>query len=383
MHDRSAPPHGHPVRTAGRAPLVVAALGLALGATLGGCAKPPPPDDSPFVRSATIVSKVTNGGLKGQFATAGTRTERTVADMRRVDDASRFTGSVMGRIGGEREVSEILRLDRDVLWRLDHRAETWQECPLEGCPSYLERLGAGEQTFEEDEELEGCTVELAESELSMAPTGERRTVNGFDALQHRFLWRTVHADPDGRRTRNELTSEVWTTEPEGELAEAIAMEAAFDANYRRALGDTYPRNLVLAFPREALEAVQKYLIETLPEPEAERLYARLRALEPIEGFPVSRSIRWQATGGGSCAAPPEPDEGDEDALDTGSVGGLLASIGKTLLKQEAEKKREEKVRELALEPVLSYVETVESVTVEDVRESALRVPADYALVERR
>ena len=370
-------------RTALPSPFLLMPPALALVAALAGCAKPPPPDDSPLVRSATIVSRVTNGGIKGQFASAGTRTERTVADMRRVDEATKYTGSLLGRIGGPRDVSEILRLDRGVLWRLDHRAETWRECPLAGCPGYLELLGGGESTYEEDEELGECAVELVESELSMAPTGERRTIAGLDARQHRFLWRTVHADPEGRRTRSELTSEVWTAEPEGELAEAIAMEAAFDANYRAALGDTYPRNLVLAFPREALEAVQKYLIETLPEAEADRLYARIGALAPIEGFPVSRSVQWQASGGGSCAAPPEPEGDDEDDLDTGSFGGLLESVGRKILKQEAEKKREEVAREIALEPVFSYVETVESVAIEEVRESGLRVPADYRLVERR
>ena len=365
-----------------RPALLAVALGATSVAVLSGCATPAPPDTTPLVRAATIVSDVKNGGVKGQFASAGTRTETILGGARRVDDASKFTGSIMGRFGGKRDVTEILRTDRNVLWRLDNRKKTYLECPLAGCPTYLDRLDFADATYEEDAELEECSVELVESELSMEPTGERREIAGFDAREYLFTWRSVHADPAGARMRNELSSRVWTSEPAGETAEAIAMEAAFDAGYRDALGQTYPRNLVLAFPREALEVLQKYLIETLPESEARRLYARIGALAPIEGFPVSRAVSWQANGG-TCATPQEPERDDENDLDTGSIGGLFASVGKQILRQEVEKKREQKAREIALEPMFSYVETVESVTIEDVRESRLSVPANYELVDRR
>jgi len=43
----------------------------------------------------------------------------------------------------------------------------------------------------------------------------------------------------------------------------------------------------------------------------------------------------------------------------------------------------EKLREIALLPIFTYTETVDSIELEELRSSKLDVPADYELISRR
>ena len=116
-------------------------------------------------------------------------------------------------------------------------------------------------------------------------------------------------------------------------------------------------------------------------PEIQRLLAKFQGLQVPQGYSVSNKFTWEAKND-TCAAPPEPDEGEEDALDTGSISGLLKSVGKKVVKQEIEKKKAEKAREIALRPILSVLTDVKSIDILEIRESQLSVPAKYKLLNR-
>lgn len=106
------------------------ALALLLSVSVAGCAtKQEIVDNSPIVRSATVVSSVTNGGIKGQFASAGKRTVKTVSDMRREDEAFKFTGSIMSRIGKSADASHIIRLDRALVYQLNNKKKPTESAP--------------------------------------------------------------------------------------------------------------------------------------------------------------------------------------------------------------------------------------------------------------
>ena len=163
----------------------IALLGV-LGIALTGCAaKAPLVDDSPLVRSATIVTAIENGGIKGQFASTGTRTASTVADMRREDDAFKFSGSIMSRIAKGGDASRITRLDRALIYRLDNKRKTYQECPLKGCPTFMEGLTEG-RTYEEDTAVdeENCQLALVKNDVSLERTGNKRTISGYASEEY-------------------------------------------------------------------------------------------------------------------------------------------------------------------------------------------------------
>ena len=316
---------------------------------LGGCAaKPPAVDDTPLLRTAVVVTEVTNNGLKGQFANEGTRTVRTVPDARRTDDATRFTGSVMSRVGGKQDRSGIIRLEERLRWSLDNRKERYYECPLEGCESILTTFGAdafegdGFEVDEDPELDERCDVRVVENDFVMDRTGERREINGFPADEHVASWTYSAKDGEGRLARQQIAMTVWTTPETGEIAEVAAMNEAFDAAYREAVAAEAPEALAALVPAAGLQVLLAQLLDGLDEEQRRALERQLANLTPIEGFPVSRKIQWEGKDE-TCAAPPEPEE-QQARLDTGSFSGLLKSVGKQLVDQEIDKKKAEKAR---------------------------------------
>ena len=357
----------------------IALLGV-LGIALTGCAaKAPVVDNSPLVRSATIVTAVENGGIKGQFASAGTRTTSTVVDRRREDDAFKFSGSIMSRIAKGGDASRIARLDRGLIYRLDNKRKTYQECPLEGCPTFLEGLTEG-RTYEEDSEVdeETCQLALVENDVSLERTGNKRTISGYASEEYLMSWSLVLEDDAGEQMRSELRANTWTTPVVGDVAEAVAMADSFEAARRQALGQKYPENFLKSLPPEAREVIVTYLLSSMGIAQNNFLN-KLGKLSTIQGFPVSHAVEWQATSG-TCASPAEPQRDESNDLDTSSIGGFLSSIGKRVVDQEVDKKKAEKLREIGLEPVFSYVDTVESIALEELRSSRFDVPANYKLV---
>ena len=60
----------------------------------------------------------------------------------------------------------------------------------------------------------------------------------------------------------------------------------------------------------------------------------------------------------------------------------MESVGKKIIKQEIDKKLEEKAREIELRPILNILTEVESIEIRDIRESKLTVDSDYNLANR-
>ena len=362
-------------------------LPIALG-TLAGCASEPEViDDTPLLRSAIVTSEIRNNGFKGFFANEGIHVVRTVVDMQRVDDDFTYTGSLMGRFGGRRSRSEIVRLDKALEWQLDNEREQYTECALGGCDALatFEQAVYAEDAEEvdlDDDPENVCTLRTVESRFDIVRTGERREINGFPAEEYTVDWRHGVRDGDGRLGRNRISMTVWTTPETGEIAEAARMRRAFDERYRAALDERFPEQYHAAVPEAAAAVLYKYLLESLSDEDVAELERLMGEATPIEGYPVSRKIQWDSRNE-TCAAPPEEEADEEDRLDTRSLGGLLRSVGKGIVRQEIRKKREEKRREIELAPVFSIVEEVKSIEIGEIRESRLSVPPGYDLRNRR
>lgn len=354
-----------------------------MSVALAGCASEPKVvDDTPLVRTATIVTHIENEGIKGQFGSAGNRTIRTVADMRREDDDFKYTGSIMSRIGPSGDQSEITRLDRELIYNLDNKRKTYRECPLDGCGTIFEGLTEG-RTYEEDEQVDedNCQLSAVKNDVSLVRTGAQRYINGFMTDEYLLTWELVLKDDLGEQMQSELTARTWTTPVTGDVAEAVAMAEDFEAARLKALNLDYPESLLKSLPPEALDVIVTHLLQTMGSDEA-RFLSKLSKLTTVEGFPISHAVEWKASNG-TCAAPAEPEQDNERDLDTSSFKGLLSSIGKKIVDQEIDKKREEKLREIGLAPVFSYTDSVQSITIEDIRSSQLDVPANYKLQSRR
>lgn len=353
---------------------------------LTACASAPPAvDNTPLIRAAVVKSTIQNGGVKGFLANETDRSVSVMDQITRIDNQIKFTGSILSRVSKKQNLSDIVRLDRSVEWSLDNNQKTYRECPLGGCRTAsfgFEALQNDDGFEREDEQLdETCQISVTENSLIMSPTGESRIVNGYQATEHLLEWKIRAKDDQGQTFRTEIAVSNWMTPIKGDIAEAVSMHAAFDRNYRNALAEKYPDNLYEVIPPQVLEVMMRALTAGMSDEEVDNLLNKFSSLKIPEGYSVSNKLTWEAKND-TCAAPPEPAEEESDALDTGSISGLLKSVGKKVIKQEVDKKKAEKAREIALRPVLSVLTDVKSIEILEIRESQLTVPEKYKLLNR-
>ena len=359
-------------------------LALTLSTTmLAACASAPEVDNTPLIRTAIVNSTIQNGGIKGFLANQTDRSVSVMDQISRIDDQIKFTGSILGRVGKKQSISDIVRLDRGLEWSMDNRRKTYRECPLGGCKTAsfgFEGL-QNDDGFEDEEFDETCQITVTENSLKMSPTGESRIVHGYQSTEHLLEWTIRRKDDQGKNFHSEISVANWMTPITGDIAEAVSMHAAFDRNYRNSLANRYPDTMYGVIPPEVLEIFFGAFTAGMSDAEIRKLLNKFKGLNLPEGYSVSNKFTWDAKNE-TCAAPQEPKEEDNDVLDTGSLSGLLKSVGKQVVKQEVEKKKAEKEREIALRPILSILTDVTSIEIRDVRESQLTVPAKYKLLNR-
>ncbi len=355
--------------------------------TIAGCAATPVEDTTPLVRTAIIKSTVSNSGVKGLGGHEGTFTSSTTSDISRRDDTFKYTGAILSRFGGKQDRSNIVRLDRNLEWAMDNKRKNYSECPLGGCRSAFDGLLSAEYEEEQEGDFDNeqdasCQISDMKNTFNIKSTGQTRNINGFDANEYLIDWRMTASDSEGKQLENIVEVNLWTTPETPLIADALRMQNAFDQKYANALEQTYPTNVQKALPKEVIELFTKHMLNIFSETEIASLKNLMADAATIEGYPVSRKIKWDARND-TCAAPPEPEAEEESRLNTSSLKGLLESVGKQVIKQEVDKKVDAKKREIALAPIMLFVEEVQSIEINEIRESQLSVPAKYKLVNRR
>lgn len=355
--------------------------------TLASCAAKPVEDTTPLVRTAIINSSVSNSGVKGFGGHKGTFTSSTTTDIQRRDDTFKFSGAILSRVGGTQNRSNIVRLDKDLEWALDNKRKNYSECPLGGCRSAFDGLLSAEYEQEQEDDFDtqtdaSCQLISVKNTFDIKETGQTRNINGFNANEYLIDWRLTASDTEGKTLENIMEINLWTTPETPLIAEALRMQNVFDKRYANARGETYPANVLKALPKEVIELFTKHLLAGINEVEIAKLKNLMAGAATIEGFPISRKVKWDARND-TCAAPPEPEAENESRLNTSSFRGLLESVGKQIVKQEVDKKVDAKKREIALAPIMLFVEEVESIEISKIRESRLSVPAKYNLINRR
>ena len=383
-----------PVITTSRSrAMLVPAISLVL--IQAGCAAKPAIDDSPLVRAAVVTTDIRNNGFKGQFANDAVQVVSTVTDSQRIDQNMVFTGSILSRVGGKRDNSEIVRLDSELEWFLDNRKKRYYECPLGGCTTTTAYsldmfTGEGLGGTGPDGEEEGagsleqqCPLKTVENRFEIIKTGQQRSINGFAAEEYQLEWVTALEDPDGNLARNRISSTTWTTAESGDVAEAVRMQRAFEQRYRSALDRPMAESYYAMLSEESVEIVSRFLLAGMSEADRATLARMVAEAEPVEGFPVSTKVQWE-TQGATCQTPVADEAPDESGrLDTSSFKGLLSSIGRNVVGQEVDDRVEREQQRMAMAPIFSLSSEVKSIEIGDVRESRLSVPAGYKLDNRR
>jgi hypothetical protein len=267
--------------------------------------------------------------------------------------------------------ASIARADRKLLWMLNHGRKEYLECPLQGCamPGGAEAQKPQAQREEPKQQAEeGCVMRVASSKFDLAPTGQKRELNGFNTEQYQGAWVVRMQDSAKRTTTSTVKFDVWTTPVNAQMRQAMATEAAFG----RALGASAApaaskpaAGQQVVMPPEVITMMTGYLANLSPADRA--AFSRgVRELDKIKGHPISTKIDWLLDGNACGAKDEQPQQ------QTGASGMFSDITGRLFAKKE----------ESGPKPLLSFTIEVKQLGVQPVRDSVFSVPASYKLVKQ-
>jgi len=350
------------------------AIAIAVAAAAAGCATEAPQpvaDDTPERPTAVFETVLSSTGLAGAFPFEATEKRYVRANMKRDDHAMRGTGRFSGFLVTQLTgpgATTIARLDRKLVWTVNHAKKEYLECPVQGCPkSAAKEPARPEERREEPRQKaeEGCVMRIAGSKFDVKPSGEKRAVNGFNTDQYQGAWVLRLQDNAKRTTTSTVKFDVWTTQVSAQMRQAMDTEAAYGralaaSASRPAAGKAAERAQVM--PAQMVSMMSAYLANLSPADRA--AFGRaFRELDKIKGHPISTRFEWLLDGN-ACGAAEEqaaPQSG-------GMLSGLTGMFGSK--KDDAGPK-----------PLLSFTVEVKQLGVLPVRDSTFSVPASYKLVK--
>jgi hypothetical protein len=353
-------------------------LFLVFSAALGGCAtKPVAPDTTPQHATAVIEKHVSSNGIRGFVPFETDETDYVRADMRRDDSAFKGTGTITRFLVGSHSGTRIFRVDRKLLWTLNADDKEYTECPLQGCP-VPHPTGAKPQPAPKEQQPQahqepGCTMHIAQSRITVTPTGKRENINGFDTEEYKIAWNVTLRDNKRRASTSKLDVDLWTTAPTQSMRDAMEMNAAYGRAFAAATGES-AGGAPEVMPKEAARMMMSYLGASLRGHDYQAFFKSGSKLDRIKGHPIRTILTWDITG--NACAPKEQQQAKGSASGSStptSVSGLVGMFAERETKKAAE--------ESAAEPLLSFTVEVRQLKVAQMHDSLFSVPQGYKRVQ--
>ncbi len=350
---------------------------------LAGCASTPKNTSHPENTSPKNLTSVVraNYSITGGYVPdiSGNQSVYTRSNMRRIDTTSKFDSFVMRWANSD--VSDIFRMDQNLLWVLDNDERSYRECPLSGClalPLFPTKVADNED--EEEEYVSyadrDCKVTLASNDFTVEETGETREIGGLDASEYVVSWQTDLQDEQGRTDTNLLQFVFWTAVPTEEMNKAWKVHSEATDNYMDAVGDD--GILVRLLGRDGFKSVGSFVGDI--EKTDERAYQEWTTkLAQIEGYPLSIKMEWfqrhETCPEGKAAKSTDVD------LSKGLDGLKSAATG--VLGNFVNRKKDELIAQWQKEPRVRYVYEVTSISEELIPDSTFVTPEGYKLADRK
>ncbi len=298
--------------------------------------------------------------------TRGQGRVETRADRRRTDAALTFDNWMIRQFAGDGRTSDIVRIDRGLVWTLDPAKRSYVECPITGCvvesgkPAGDDRRGQQRPDQPTAPPEPTCPVRVKTNDLKVEQTGERRTVNGFAAERFTLAWTVEVMDGSGAVSGNWIRMDLWTTPETGAVRDAKAITDAFERRYVSAVtrGATPVGQYLPPKVNGAMSALMKNF-----DANDQRTLARWAAeMRKIRGFPVMTEMNWTAQGEvcvGEGAGKPSPQAA------AAGIGGMLGGLfgGRRADGSPA--------------PLVTFSHEVKTLAVRPVADGVFDVPAEY------
>lgn len=333
-----------------------------------------------------------SGGFGAVGANESTSITRISGLKKREKMNMKFTGSLgkfVTKMGGPMETDSITDINKDAVWRMDHKKKTYTENKIS---IEMEKM-KGQPATQEEEKEKKQKVKIIRNEFSVKETGEKKTINGFNCKKYLLTWLVETEDIETKeRAKNIMTSELWNTKLTKELNTLQKEEMEFNQAYLKKLGiDMSPQDA----QKFGLGMMSGFL-GTDEKATEENMKKLTKELSKIKGYTIATNIKWehesdsmkkQREEAAKKEEVEEPEEESEDVDVSQGIGGFLGSVTKKAAekkvkeekkKKEAEKKEKNKGKENVV--FESYTE-IKKVSVSKINESEFTVPAGYKLVK--
>lgn len=271
----------------------------------------------------TVERTMKTGGFGGLGAGDTTTVEKISGLRKRVVSTMKMTGFI-GQMAGDIGGDEITDIQKDVVWRLDHKRKTYVESKITPPPKSKEARREKQGREGKDEQPK---VRVVRNEITVKDTGEHKTIGDYSCAHYQITWVVETEDLESKeRGESTMTTDLWTTPETAEIGALIKEERDFNQAWLKKIG--------WEMSDQEASRMGMGLVGTMLGGDEESFKKGAREvaekMEKIKGYPIGTAIRWQVKSSGGAVAKKGRGEGSgEPAPDIAKgFGGLMAAMGR-------------------------------------------------------
>jgi hypothetical protein len=266
----------------------------------------------------TVERTMKSGGFRGLGGGDSTMVEK-LSGLRKHDVSTMKMSGFLGKMTGDLGVDEITDIQKDVVWKLDHKKKTYTESPITPPPQPKEEE-RGKPGREEKREK--SNVRVVRNEVTVKELGDKKKIGEFDCTHYQIVWVVETENTETKeRAESTMTSDLWTTPETAETRALMKEEREFTQAWLKKIGwdmtDEETRKMGLAMVGAMIGGDEESFKKGAKEVAAK--------MEKIKGYPIGTGIKWMLKGSGGAAG----GGGGEGVPDIAKgLGGLMSAFGK-------------------------------------------------------
>jgi hypothetical protein len=277
----------------------------------------------------TFETKVTSYGFMGMGAFESTTKTYLHGDAQRTDAKLKFTGAFMKMLSPKGTTTNIIRLDKKLVWDFGDRKKAYTEQTFDEMRKVFEEYGeAGYsqnmQGSSTDEDYE-AEYKWKKPVVKVENLKENKTINGFNCQHYLASVTTVGTHIEtGIKDTMLFVSDLWNAK---NVSKKMDLVDDFNVKYMKAIGFDVPENQGLAM----IAGMYKEHMQTLGD-----------EVSKLKGYPIVNDMKMTMTNNLASIEQEEEKEPEEESVSLRDIqrnfGGLL---GKKIMKDVVDKKAEE------------------------------------------
>jgi hypothetical protein len=275
----------------------------------------------------TFETKITSNGFMGMGAFKSTTKTYLIKDAQKTETKLKFTGALMKMFSPKGTTSNIIRLDKELIWAFDDRKKKYTEQTFEEIKGMMQLGGEykSQQMPEQDEDYES-EYEWKKPAVKVKNLKESKTINGFNCQHYLASVTTVGTHKEsGIKDTMLFVSDMWNAK---DVSKKMELVYDFNKRYMDAIGFDVPENQGLAM----ITGMYKEQMQTLTD-----------EVSKLQGYPIINDMKLTMTKNLlSVKQDEEAEEPEEESISLRDIkknfGGLL---GKKIMKDVVDKKAEQ------------------------------------------